>query len=198
MRNKIITISREFGSGGFYIGELVAKHLDIPFYDKELIDRIAEESGLVKSYIERLSEYAPSKSIFAYSFVGRSVTGESIEDYIMNIQRKVILDIAEEGPCVIVGRNADYVLKDRDDCLHAFIYADMDYRADRIVRLYGESEKAPVARLQEKDKRRKINYQHYTGRDWGKAENYDLCLNSGKLGEDACVDFIVHTVQNSK
>ena len=103
----------------------------------------------------------------------------------------MILQLADKGPCVIVGRNADYILKDRPDVLHTYIHADMDYRADRIVRLYGESEKSPEARLNEKDKRRSINYQHYTGRVWGQPANYDLCLNSGKLGIDACVDLIV-------
>jgi cytidylate kinase len=93
---------------------------------------------------------------------------------------------------VIVGRNADYILKDRDDCLHAFIHADMNFRADRIVRLYGESEKSPEARLLEKDKRRKANYQHYTGRTWGQAQNYDVCLNSSSLGVDRCAEILLN------
>jgi cytidylate kinase len=92
---------------------------------------------------------------------------------------------------VIVGRNSDYILKDRDDCFHAFIYADMDYRAERIVRLYGNSEKSPEARLQEKDKRRKVNYQHYTGRTWGAAENYDICINTATISEEKAADIII-------
>ena len=202
MEKKIITISREFGSGGRTIGRQLAEKLGIPFYDEELVDQVALESGFAPKFIEEHSEHSPGKSFLSYVFAPQGVPGVmnglSTADFLWSIQCSVILQLAEKGPCVIVGRNADYVLKDREDCLHAFIYADMDYRADRIVRLYGESEKSPEARLQEKDKRRKINYQHYTGRDWGKAENYDLCLNSGKLGEDACVDFIVHTVKNSK
>jgi cytidylate kinase len=101
------------------------------------------------------------------------------------------MQLAEQGPCVIVGRNADYILKDRKDVLDVYIHADKEFRADRIVRLYGESEKSPMARLAEKDKRRQINYQHYTGRTWGTAQNYDICLNSGRLGIDACVDVII-------
>jgi cytidylate kinase len=101
------------------------------------------------------------------------------------------MQLAEQGPCVIVGRNADYILKDRTDCLDVFIHADQELRADRIVRLYGESEKSPTTRINEKDKRRMINYQHYTGRTWGHPQNYDLCLNSGSLGIDACVEIIV-------
>lgn len=202
MEKKIITISRQFGSGGRSIGRAVAERLGIPFYDKELVDQIAVESGFDPGYVAEHGEHAPGKSAFSYAFAPQGLPGVmqglSAADFLWNIQCNVILQLADKGPCVIVGRNADYILKDRPDVLNIYIHADMDYRADRIVRLYGESEKAPVARLQEKDKRRKINYQHYTGRDWGKAENYDLCLNSGKLGEDACVDFIVHTVKNSK
>ena len=99
---------------------------------------------------------------------------------------------------MIVGRNADYILKDREDCLHAFIHADLDYRADRIVRLYGESEKSPAARLQEKDKRRRVNYQHYTGRSWGQAQNYDICLNSSTMGIEQCAKIIIDMVKQSK
>ena len=202
MEKKIITISRQFGSGGRSIGRAVADKLGIPFYDKELVDQIAVESGFDPSYVAEHGEHAPGKSAFAYAFAPQGLPGVmhglSAADFLWNIQCNVILQLADKGPCVIVGRNADYILKDRPDVLNIYIHADMDYRADRIVRLYGESEKAPASRLQEKDKRRKINYQHYTGRVWGKAENYDLCLNSGTLGEEACVDFIVHTVQNSK
>jgi cytidylate kinase len=116
-------------------------------------------------------------------------------DFLWHIQCSVILQLAEQGPCVIVGRNADYILKDRQDCLDVFIHADLDFRADRIVQLYGESEKSPEARLQEKDKRRSLHYQHYTGRNWGQAQNYDLCLNSKVIGIEQCVDIIVSQYQ---
>ena len=119
-------------------------------------------------------------------------------DFLWNIQCNVILQLAEKGPCVIVGRNADYILKDRKDVLHTYIHADLPFRADRIVRLYGESEKSPEARLQEKDKRRRVNYQHYTGRTWGVAQNYDICLDSSSLGVDACVDILLNIIKNSK
>ena len=103
----------------------------------------------------------------------------------------MILQLAENGPCVIVGRNADYILKDHKNVLDVFIHADLEHRADRIVRLYGESEKKPEIRLNEKDKRRMVNYEHYTGRTWGQAQNYDLCLNSGVLGIEKCVEIII-------
>lgn len=202
MEKKIITISREFGSGGRTIGHKVAERLGIPFYDKELVDQVALESGFAPKFVEEHGEHAPGKSIFSYAFASQGVpgvmNGMSTADFLWNIQCSVILQLAEKGPCVIVGRNADYILKDREDVLHAYIHADKAFRADRIVRLYGESEKSPEARLNEKDKRRHVNYQHYTGRVWGTAQNYDICLNSGTIGVDACVDIIVDLVNASK
>lgn len=195
---KIITISREFGSGGRTIGKMVAEKLEIPFYDKELVDQIALQSGFAPTYIEEHGEHAPSSSMFAYAFAPQgshgATTGLSTADFLWSVQCKVILQLAEEGPCVIVGRNADYILKDRTDCLHVYIHADTDYRAKRIVQLYGSSEKSPEVRLQEKDKRRRVNYHHYTGRTWGTAQNYDLCLNSSTLGIDACADLILSII----
>ena len=195
MEKRIITISREFGSGGRTIGHQVAEALGIPFYDKELVEQVALESGFAPKYVEEHGEHAPGKSLFAYAFAPHGIAGGShnmtAADFLWNIQCNVILHLAEKGPCVIVGRNADYILKDRPDCLHAFIYADMEARAERIVRLYGESEKSPQARLNEKDKRRKVNYQHYTGRNWGQAQNYDICLDSSKLGIETCTDILV-------
>ncbi len=200
MAKKIITISREFGSGGRTIGHMVAEKLGIPFYDKELVEHIALESGFDPRFVEEHGEHAPGKSLLSYAFAPQGVPGVmhglSSADFLWNIQCNVILQLAEKGPCVIVGRNADYILKDRTDCLHAFIHADMDYRAERIVRLYGESEKAPEARLQEKDKRRKVNYQHYTGRTWGLSQNYDISLCSSTIGIEQCADIIVAMATN--
>ena len=202
MEKKIITISREFGSGGRTVGRLVADKLGIPFYDKELVDQVALESGFAPKFVEEHGEHAPGKSLFSYAFAPQGVpgimNGMSTADFLWNIQCSVILQLAEKGPCVIVGRNADYILKDRDDVLHAYIHADKAFRADRIVRLYGESEKSPEARLAEKDKRRHVNYQHYTGRVWGTAQNYDICLNTGTVGVEACADIIVDLVLASR
>ena len=202
MEKKIITISREFGSGGRSVGRLVAEKLGIPFYDKELVDQVALESGFAPKFVEEHGEHAPGKSLFSYAFAPQGVpgimNGMSTADFLWNIQCSVILQLAEKGPCVIVGRNADYILKDREDVLHAYIHADKKFRADRIVRLYGESEKSPEARLAEKDKRRHVNYQHYTGRVWGTAQNYDICLNTGTVGVEACADIIVDLVQASR
>ena len=202
MEKKIITISREFGSGGRTIGRQLAEKLGIPFYDEELVDHVALESGFAPKFIEEHSEHSAGKSFLSYVFAPQGVPGVmnglSTADFLWSIQCSVIMQLAEKGPCVIVGRNADYILKDREDALHVFVFADTPYRADRIVRLYGESEKSPEARLQEKDKRRRVNYQHYTGRNWGQAQNYDLCLDTGVLGIDQVADIIVGVVEHSK
>ena len=202
MESKIITISREFGSGGRTVGHMVAEKLGIPFYDKELVDHIALESGFSPKYIEEHGEHAPGKSAFSYAFSHQSVPGVmnglSTADFLWNVQCGVILQLAEIGPCVIVGRNADYILKDHENCLHVFVHANKEFRADRIVRLYGEAEKSPSVRLAAKDKRRRVNYHHYTGRTWGASHNYDMCLDSSKLGIEACVDVIVSLAKNSK
>ena len=199
MEKKIITISREFGSGGRTIGHKVAEQLGIPFYDKELVNQVALESGFAPKFVEEHGEHSPSSSLFSYAFAPQGVPGVmnglSTADFLWNIQCNVILQLAEKGPCVIVGRNADYILKDRPDALHTFIFADMAFRADRIVRLYGERDDAPAKRLEEKDKKRKVFYKNYTGRSWGRSQNYDLCLNSGKLGIEECADIIVQLAQ---
>ena len=202
MEKKIITISREFGSGGRTIGRMVAERLGIPFYDKELVNQIALESGFAPKFVEEHGEHSPGSSLFSYAFAPQGVPGVmnglSTADFLWNIQCSVILQLAEQGPCVIVGRNADYILKDRPDALHAYVFADIPYRAERIVRRYGESDKSPEQRLNEQDKRRRVNYQHYTGRTWGMSQNYDISLDTGVLGIDQCVDILCGIVENSK
>ena len=202
MEKKIITISREFGSGGRTIGHKVADALGIPFYDKELVDQIALESGFAPKYVEEHGEHSPSGSLFSYAFAPQGIPGVmnglSTADFLWNVQCNVILQLAEKGPCVIVGRNADYILKDHPEALHVYVFADMPYRAERIVRRYGESEKTPEQRLAEKDKRRRVNYHHYTGRTWGQAQNYDICLDTGVLGLEQCADIVVDIVKNSR
>lgn len=196
MKKNIITISRQFGSGGRTVGRQLAERLNIPFYDRELVKQVAEETGFDTKFIEENGEFSPSKSIFSFA-VSQGVpcmqNGLSVSDFIFCMQRQVILKLAEK-PCVIVGRGADYILKDRDDVFDVFIHASMENRADRIVRLYGESEKKPEQRLADKDKKRKIYYKHYTDREWGDAKNYDMCLDSGKIGIDKCVDLIIDAI----
>ena len=196
MKKNIITISRQFGSGGRTVGRQLAERLNIPFYDRELVKQVAEETGFDTKFIEENGEFSPSKSIFSFA-VSQGVpcmqNGLSVSDFIFCMQRQVILKLAEK-PCVIVGRGADYILRDRDDVFDVFIHASMENRADRIVRLYGESEKKPEQRLADKDKKRKIYYKHYTNREWGDANNYDMCLDSGRIGIDKCVDLIIDAI----
>ena len=195
MAKRIITISREFGSGGRFIGEEVAKKLGIPYYDKNIIGQIAEKSGLSPEYIQENAELSPKKGLFAYAFSGRDITGKSVEDMVYEAQRNIILDLAEKEPCVIIGRNADYILKDRDDVLNVFIHGDMPEKIQRITGLYNVEEKKAVKMMADTDKRRRTNYNFYTDQSWGKASNYTLCLNSSQLGYDRCEMIIMECVK---
>ena len=195
MAKRIITISREFGSGGRFIGEEVAKKLGIAYYDKNIIGQIAEKSGLSPEYIQENAELSPKKGLFAYAFSGRDITGKSVEDMVYEAQRNIILDLAEKEPCVIIGRNADYILKDRDDVLNVFIHGDMPKKIKRITGLYNVKEKEAVKMMADTDKRRRTNYNFYTDQNWGKASNYTLCLNSSQLGYDRCEMIIMECVK---
>ena len=195
MAKRIITISREFGSGGRFIGEKVAKKLGITYYDKNIISEIAEKSGLSPEYIQESAELSPKKGLFAYAFAGRDITGKSVEDMVYEAQRKVILELAEKESCVIIGRNADFILKDRNDVLNLFIYGDMPEKIKRIMGLYNVEEKEAVKMMADIDKRRMTNYNFYTDQKWGKASNYTLCLNSSQLGYDRCEAIIMECVK---
>lgn len=195
MTKRIITISREFGSGGRFIGEEVAKKLGIAYYDKNIIGQIAEKSGLSPEYIQENAELSPKKGLFAYAFSGRDITGKSVEDMVYEVQRNIILELAEKEPCVIIGRNADYILKDRDDVLNVFIHGDMPEKIKRITGLYNVKEKEAVKTMADTDKRRRTNYNFYTDQNWGKASNYTLCLNSSQLGYDRCEMIIMECVK---
>ena len=194
MVKRIITISREFGSGGRFIGEEVAKKLGIAYYDKNIINEIAEKSGLSPEYIQESAELSPKKGLFAYAFAGRDITGKSVEDMVYEAQRKVILDLAEKESYVIIGRNADYILKDRDDVLNVFIHGNMPEKIQRITRLYNIEEQEAVKMMTDTDKRRMTNYNFYTDQKWGKADNYTLCLNSSQLGYDRCEKIIMECI----
>lgn len=194
MVKRIITISREFGSGGRFIGEEVAKKLGIAYYDKNIINQIAEESGLSPDYIQESAELSPKKGLFAYAFARRDITGKSLEDMVYEAQRKVILELADKESCVIIGRNADFILKDRDDVLNVFIHGDTPEKIQRITRLYNVEEQKAVKMMVDIDKRRMANYNFYTNQKWGKADNYTLCLNSSQLGYDRCEKIIMECI----
>ena len=195
MSFKIITISREFGSGGRFIGEQIAQKCGIEFYDKKIIEHVANELGISEQIVANQGEYAPAGSIFSYAFVGRDITGVSLSDQIFNIQQKLIKDIAQKEPCVIVGRCADYILSDRDDVLNVFIHGDMPEKVQRICKLYNVAEANAAKMITETDKRRRTNYNFYTDQKWGMASNYSLSLNSSQLGYERCEEIILECVK---
>ena len=188
MLNRVITISREFGSGGRTIGKRVAEKLGIPCYDAELIQKIAEESGYTTDYIKEEGEYT-SGGWLSTVFSDRTA-GMTNQDKLWSIQSKVIIELAQKGPCVIVGRCADYILRDKAELLTVFIHASLEKRAERIVKEYGETDETPEQRLKDKDKRRATYHRFYTDMKWGQAQNYHVCLDSGELGIDKCVELL--------
>ena len=191
MAKRIITFSREFGSGGRFIGEEVAKKLGIAYYDKEMIGQIAEQAGLSSEYVRENAELSPKKGWFAYAFSGRDITGKSVEDMVYEAQRKVIMEIAEKENCVIIGRNADFILKDRKDVLNVFIHGSIPEKVRRICSLYNVTEVDAIKMINDIDKRRRTNYNFYTEQKWGMAENYTMSLNSSVLGYDLCQKIII-------
>lgn len=202
MKKKIITISRQFGSGGRGIGKLLADRLDIPFYDKQLIELASKESGIderiFKSEGEETGRFYQVLGAIGYA-LGSPAGGiyeYSINDQLYLVQANIIEQLANEGPCVIVGRCADYVLEDREDVLNIYLCADMDERLRRVIDEY-HVEDADEAMLCKVDKRRSNYYQYYTDRVWGKAENYDLCINTGKFDTDAIIGMIVDAYRRS-
>ena len=186
----IITISREFGSGGRTIGKGVAEKLGIPCYDHEVIEQLVERSGFAADYVKSQSEYAPNGSLFVNALNAGNFHGLSNQDKLWTMQRQIIEELGEKENCVIVGRCADYILRDRADCLKVFIHRDFQSRAERIVQVYGETEVPTEKRLKEKDKRRAAYYQFYTDQKWADLANYHIVLDSGVIGIEKCIDII--------
>lgn len=196
----IITISREFGSGGHSIGEAVAKELGIAFFDGEIVNQVAMESGYAKEHIENAGEYSsPASMWFKYSTTN-AVNYRSPQDEIFIAQKKVILNMADRGPCVIVGRCADYILRKADiRCMNVMIHSDIEHRKERVLSRYDDLEGISIEkRLAKKDKDRKTYYKFYTDRNWGDYRNYDVSLDSGLLGEELCVKTICELARNYK
>ena len=196
---QLITIGRELGSGGRTIGKLVASRLGIPYYDRELIDEAAKESGLSCQFIEDNEQKSPGSLL--YNLVmgnshGYGLLHEAdrqslpLPEQIYIAQKDVITSLADKGACVIVGRCADYILRGRKELLRVFIYADLDQRIRRAVQEYGLSEKGARQEIERPDKARARHYFDFTDQTWGARQTYDCMLNSGILGFDACADSI--------
>ncbi len=196
----VITVSREFGSGGHSISEKVSKKLGIPFYDSEIVNQVAAASGYAKELIEEQGEYTNSTNRWFDISAASAMYYQSPQDEIFVAQKKVILDCANEGPCVIVGRCADYILRGEGIyCLNVFIHSDMEHRKARVLSRYGDIENVDIEkRLAKKDKQRRTYYKYYTDRHWGDYRNYDVALDSGLLGEDTCVDMICELYERKK
>ena len=194
-KSLIITIGRQFGSGGRTIGRNVADKLGIKCYDQELIEKLAQASGFTPEMVAKQQEASPYSSHWAFALSEGQFMGASIQDQLWQLQRKIILELAEKESCVIVGRCADVILKDHADCLTAFIHAKKEKRAKRIVEVYGETNVEIEKRIRDKDKRRAVYYEFYTGQTWGLAENFHVALDSGELGIERCVDILANLYQ---
>ncbi len=197
MNNKyVITIGRQFGSGGRAIGQKLSQKLSIPFYDKELISFAAKESGISPEIFKDVDETAANSLLYSismglYNFNGPLAMGDlPVNDKLYILQHQIIKELAAKGPCVFVGRCADYVLKDNPHCINIFIHADIEYRKKRAVVVHNIEERRAEAIINKTDKTRANYYSFYSGQKWGQISNYDLCIDSSKLSDDEIVDLI--------
>ncbi len=200
--NLIITISREYGSGGREIGEKLAMELGIPFYDKAIIDKAAKETGFCAEFIEKEEQKVTSSLLFnlatnAYSF-GNMVShyGQSLSDQVFQAEAKIIKELASEGSCVIVGRCADYILKNQFPCFNVFVCADFEKRCERAIKIDNIAKENVQDIVRKKDKARIRHNQFYGSQDWGDARNYDITLNSGNLGIENAVQVLKTAIEN--
>lgn len=204
MKRNIITISREYGSGGRKIGEMVAERLGIPFYDKEIIEETAKAAGMSPDFVAQHEERLNNNIL--YNFTVGAIYGLAHPDKpelknlpakerIFVIQQEVIQEMADKGPCVIVGRCADFILKDREDMLKVFVYANDETRKKRVIEEYGRVPQYIDQTVAYVDKRRRLHYESYTTQRWGDRKNYHLMLDSSALGLEICADIICTAVK---
>ncbi len=199
--NTIITIGRQYGSGGRAIGEALANYYGIPFYDKELLKRAAKDSGICEEMFENYDE-KPTTS-FLYSLVmDPYALGYTASSFDMPLNQKVFLaafdaikKIADEGPCVIVGRCADYALKDYENVMNLFIHAPMSFKRSRITEQYNIPEDKVKEQAIRVDKQRASYYNYYTSKKWGDLKSYDLCVDSSIFGIDGTVELVRRAIE---
>ncbi|MGI5973199.1 MAG: AAA family ATPase [Oscillospiraceae bacterium] len=199
MERTYITIGRQFGSGGREVGKKVAQALGIPYYDKELLAVAAKESGLSHQFLQAYDE-RPTNSFFYSLVMGQQnllvgAQNVTVEQLAAKAQRDAVQSVADKGSCVIVGRCADYLLREREGLLRVFICADWDKRIDRVCRRDGLGQKEAEEKLRRMDKTRAAYYSFHTDRKWGAAETYDLCINSSRKGPDATADLILSFIR---
>lgn len=201
--NTVITIGRQFGSAGREIGQKVAAYFDIPCYDKELLSRAAKESGYCEEMIETHDE-RPTNSFlynlvmdtYSFGYNASSFMDMPISHKIFLAQFDTIKKMASEGPCVMVGRCADYALSDYDNCINLFIYGNEDKKIKRIMEKYNLTESKAKDMIAKKDKQRQSYYNYYSSKKWGRADSYDLCINSSLLGIEGTVKLIIQAVED--
>ena len=198
----IITIGRQYGSAGRYIGQEIAKYFGIKYYDKELLEHAADLSGICKELFENHDEkptnsflYSLVMDTYSFGYSSAGFTDMPLNHKVFLAQFDAIKHLAEEGPCVMVGRCADYALAENKDCFSVFVHADMEHRIARITKLYNKSEKQARDMINKTDKSRASYYNYYTNKKWGAAESYDLCVNSGCLGYDGAIRTIIEAVK---
>ena len=198
----IITIGRQYGSAGRYIGQEIAKYFGIKYYDKELLEHAADHSGICKELFENHDEkptnsflYSLVMDTYSFGYSSAGFTDMPLNHKVFLAQFDAIKHLAEEGPCVMVGRCADYALAENKDCFSVFVHADMEHRIARITKLYNKSEKQARDMINKTDKSRASYYNYYTNKKWGAAESYDLCVNSGCLGYDGAIRTIIEAVK---
>lgn len=196
-KKNVILISREYGSGGRGIGEKIAKELNIPFYDKEVIRMACQESGFDVSLFENIEEQSKHPLSYFLSMYSATMTPSdlSLNDKVFLVQSKVIRDLAKDS-CVIIGRCADYILRDYDNVLRVFVHADMEDRIARVIDEYKDEDDNIKEKIRRIDKNRATYYSYYSNRRWGNLENYDLSLNTSKVDVDTCVDIIKNIINN--
>ena len=203
MGNTIITISRQCGSGGHTIGKKVAEQLGIPFYDKRILEIVSERSGLSEETIRQQGEYAPNSLLYmlakniSYGYNLSERGSMVLPDQINAFQTELIKELSEKESCVIIGRCADYILRDRPDCFHVFVHGGLEDRKQRVITEHGIAAADAEGHIQERDRKRSQHYKHFTDRTWGMAANYHLCLDSSRLGIETCVAIIIDYVKNS-
>ncbi len=200
--NAIITIGRQYGSGGREIGEKLAKRLEIPFYDKELLERAANDSGICKELFENHDEkptnsflYSLVMDTYSFGYSSAAFTDMPINHKVFLAQFEAVKKLAAEGPCVMVGRCADYALSELSNCFSVFIHSDMESRIRRIAQKYGMKDNKARDAIQKTDKSRSSYYNYYTNKRWGDASSYHLSIDSGKLGIDQTVECIIQTLK---
>lgn len=192
----VITIARQYGSGGRTIGQMLAKELGVEYYDKDLIIKASEESGISEALFYESDEKSKTNIFSRFKkhddkeLISPSSSQFTSDENLFNYQAKVIRDLANKESCIIIGRAADYILRDRDDVLSVFVHAPHDFLMEQAAKKHSMSEKELEKYIAKIDKKRAEYYKYHTGREWTDARNYDLCLNSSKLGFERCVEEI--------